>query len=205
MTPNYNDCEPPYRSSNTSPELYFSYDPIDRFQTHRTREDAIEYCLVLIDGYRKEAVSDGWDDDVDLVCWGIIKQRATTCNDQNSGEPFFEDTCDYELQDIEPIGTPDGLRPCPFCGSHAFTKVYEGKFRVECLQCLGTVESVDSLDHAFRSWNQRAEPDGVPEWLKEKIRAEIDIVLHNDYLTGNEISAKVEALEWVLSLMRKQE
>lgn len=81
---------------------FFSYDPEDGFDIHKTKEEAIAACNLAIDGYR-DIAGDGWDECVELICWGEIKQRATVCDIHhvkvNEDDPETECTecCDYRL------------------------------------------------------------------------------------------------------------
>ena len=88
---------------------YFSYDPQgDGFDFHETAEQARDQAQQCIQIY----LDDGWDDMVEQVCWGEIKEIATKTNvrpiDENGRLPDgefvgydFEYYCNYELKKLE--------------------------------------------------------------------------------------------------------
>ena len=51
---------------------FFSYDPNDRIRFHDTSEEAQAEAQHAFDLYEQDA-SEGWDENVDEVCWGEIK------------------------------------------------------------------------------------------------------------------------------------
>ncbi len=89
-----------------SPFRYFAYDPNDCCQLFKTKEEAIEFCKKALETYHEECYDDGWDEDVELLCWGEIKEIATICdvepwpNDDNDEdfEPPFEYSCNYKMK-----------------------------------------------------------------------------------------------------------
>ena len=54
---------------------YFSYCPESGFETHTTAKEAEKSAQDSIDYFRDYA-SDGWDEHVEGVCWGEIKQHT---------------------------------------------------------------------------------------------------------------------------------
>lgn len=55
---------------------YFSYDPNGNgFELHKTGEEAKKVADDAL-GYERGEASEGWDDNVDQICWGELKQRV---------------------------------------------------------------------------------------------------------------------------------
>ena len=50
---------------------YFAYDPDVGFEQFNTEAEAIVFAQAAIDAYR-EVAGDGWDEDVENVCWGVV-------------------------------------------------------------------------------------------------------------------------------------
>lgn len=87
---------------------YFSYGSEHNFEWHKTAEEAIEAAEAAIDDYRGDAC-DGWSEEVDSVCWGIILQSSTKVgerqrNEDDSCDPAINTICDYAL--LPNIETP---------------------------------------------------------------------------------------------------
>ncbi len=56
-------------------EKYFAYHPGAGFYTYPTAELAIENAEQWIEEYR-EAADEGWDEAVENICWGEVRQQA---------------------------------------------------------------------------------------------------------------------------------
>ncbi|HHG9571617.1 TPA: hypothetical protein ACPY84_000528 [Enterobacter hormaechei subsp. xiangfangensis] len=87
---------------------YFSYGSEHNFEWHKTAEEAVEAAEAAIDDYRGDAC-DGWSEEVDSVCWGIIMQSSTKVgerprNDEDRCDPAIDTICDYAL--LPNIKTP---------------------------------------------------------------------------------------------------
>ncbi|MED5697729.1 hypothetical protein [Enterobacter ludwigii] len=91
---------------------YFSYGSEHNFEWHKTAKEAVEAAEAAIDDYRGDAC-DGWSEEVDSVCWGIIMQSSTKVgerprNQDDSCDPAIVTICDYALlPNIEPPATDD--------------------------------------------------------------------------------------------------
>ncbi len=117
----------------------------------------------------------------------------------------------YILPDFD---DPNKLKPCPFCQGHARLFLEDPKkgYSVFCHNC-GIMTPFMPVEQSITAWNRRAEPDGLPEWLREKIQGSI----HNAYecldrsaplnnkRSNRNWSVLIDALEWVLSLKRGDE
>ncbi|HFD3344551.1 hypothetical protein B6I46_22765 [Klebsiella pneumoniae] len=75
---------------------YFSYGSEHNFEWHKTAEEAVEAAEAAIDDYRGDAC-DGWSEEVDSICWGIIMQSSTMVGERPRTE---EDRCDSSIDTI---------------------------------------------------------------------------------------------------------
>ncbi|EJG2381878.1 hypothetical protein [Raoultella ornithinolytica] len=87
---------------------YFSYGSEHNFEWHKTAEEAVEAAEAAIDEYRGDAC-DGWSEEVDSICWGIIMQSSTKVgerprNEDDCCDPAIDTVCDYAL--LPNIETP---------------------------------------------------------------------------------------------------
>ena len=83
------------------PVGYFSYGSECGFDWHKTEKEAIESAEAAIDDYRGDAC-DGWSEETDSVCWGVILQQATKVDersrtDDDKCDPAIDTVCDYAL------------------------------------------------------------------------------------------------------------
>lgn len=56
--------------------VYFVYSADSGFETFATAAEAEAVAEDIISQYREDAYEDGWDEDVESVCWGKISQQA---------------------------------------------------------------------------------------------------------------------------------
>lgn len=87
---------------------YFSYGSEHNFEWHKTAKEAVEAAETAIDDYRGDAC-DGWSEEVDSICWGIIMQSSTKVgerprNEDDCCDPAIDTVCDYAL--LPNIQTP---------------------------------------------------------------------------------------------------
>ncbi|QAR48334.1 hypothetical protein EQG67_07290 [Kosakonia cowanii] len=87
---------------------YFSYGSEHYFEYHKTAEEAVEAAEAAIDDYRGDAC-DGWSEEVDSICWGVIMQSSTKVgerprNEDDRCDPAIDTVCDYAL--LPNIETP---------------------------------------------------------------------------------------------------
>ena len=89
---------------------YFSYGSEYGFEWHKTENEAVEAAESAIDDYRG-AACDGWSEEVDSICFGIIMRSSTKVgerprNEDDSCDPSIDTVCDYALlPDIETPAT----------------------------------------------------------------------------------------------------
>lgn len=87
---------------------YFSYGSEHNFEWHKTAKEAVESAEAAIDDYRGDAC-DGWSEEVDSICWGIIMQSSTKVgerprNEDDRCDPAIDTVCDCAL--LPNIETP---------------------------------------------------------------------------------------------------
>lgn len=89
---------------------FFSYDPNVGFQFHATAKEAQADADTILQHYRDEA-RDGWNEDVERLCWGEVVERAriTHCRPPAEGEPYeWDEFREYGLAPVRPPDTPQG-------------------------------------------------------------------------------------------------
>ena len=75
--------------------MYFSYDPNgDGYLEHTTEEEAKKTAQAALEYERDEALNEGWDENVENICWGRIIGRTV------QKEQVYIDDVDYELKEI---------------------------------------------------------------------------------------------------------
>ena len=89
----------------SGPQGFFSYGSDSGYAEFSTAKEAIESAEYEIDYYRGSAC-DGWSDEVDQVCWGIIMQRSTMTDlrSETGDDGVKKEICDYSL--LPPIEIP---------------------------------------------------------------------------------------------------
>lgn len=95
---------------------FFSYDPLGGFEFHETAEEARAFAEKALQAERDEAPTDGWSDEVEGICWGVVTQRVGEAwrkrrEDVPEDEQWefgeWDELIDYELlpkRTTEPIG-----------------------------------------------------------------------------------------------------
>ncbi|MDA8487454.1 hypothetical protein [Kluyvera sp. Awk 3] len=88
--------------TTSQPVGYFAYDTDGGFTNHDTAERAQTEAQNAIE-YFRESAGDGWSDEVDSVCWGVIMQQAEQTDvrprtEEDKCESHIEEICDYMLQ-----------------------------------------------------------------------------------------------------------
>jgi hypothetical protein len=77
---------------------YFSNQP-DGFQFHDTAEAAKKEAEEALQYYADEAASDGWNEEVESICWGEVKECVVmvSCKKAPRGSQFSE-IVEYKLK-----------------------------------------------------------------------------------------------------------
>lgn len=113
---------------------YFSYGSEHNFEWHKTSEEAVEAAEAAIDDYRGDAC-DGWSEEVDSICWGIIMQSSTKVgerprNEDDRCDPAIDTVCDYALlPNIETSATDRIVAEAEARGVEKFAKKLESRGR----------------------------------------------------------------------------
>lgn len=123
---------------------YFSYGSEHNFEWHKTAEEAVEAAEAAIDDYRGDAC-DGWSEEVDSICWGIIMQSSTKVgerprNEDDRCDPAIDTVCDYAL--LPNIETPATDRFVAGIKASAGAKALEDFADFN-------IKSIDPLDNEF--------------------------------------------------------
>ena len=143
---------------------YFSYGSEYNFEWHKTAEEAAEAAEAAIDDYRGDAC-DGWSEEVDSVCWGIILQSSTKVGERPRTEddrcdPAIDTICDYAL--LPNIETPATDSFLAELRASAIEDLMEKSLwdTAKCLNGIG----------AFDNANDRREVQGIiRDELKERV------------------------------------
>ncbi|NEG91051.1 hypothetical protein [Leclercia adecarboxylata] len=133
---------------------YFSYGSEHNFEWHKTAAEAVEAAESAIDDYRGDAC-DGWSEEVDSVCWGIIMQSSMKVgerprNDEDCCDPAIDTICDYAL--LPNIETPA-------------TDAFLAEVRAQ-----GVDAAIEHLTKKFEGTGQIGVPVMALEWLAKEIR-----------------------------------
>ncbi|ENF7465918.1 hypothetical protein ABRE04_002814 [Salmonella enterica] len=59
-----------------SGQSFFMYSDETGFEIHKAQDAAIASAKDMIAVCREEAAQDGWPEDADTICWGVIMQKA---------------------------------------------------------------------------------------------------------------------------------
>ena len=65
---------------------FFMYSEETGFEFHKTKTDAIKSAEDMIGVCREEACSEGWPEDTESICWGVIMQKATEADFEKPSE-----------------------------------------------------------------------------------------------------------------------
>ncbi|WP_447863456.1 hypothetical protein [Enterobacter ludwigii] len=133
---------------------YFSYGSEHNFEWHKTAEEAAEAAEAAIDDYRGDAC-DGWSEEVDSICWGIIMQSSTKVGERQRNEddrcdPAIDTICDYAL--LPNIETPA-------------TDAFLAEVRAQ-----GVDVAIEHLINKFEGTGRIGVPVMALEWLAQELR-----------------------------------
>ena len=79
---------------------FFSYCPEAGFDTHETIEAARDAAEASVESYRDEASSDGWNDVVMNVCYGVLVGGAYVASERAMTEAEMEQFCVGEVEGV---------------------------------------------------------------------------------------------------------
>ena len=81
---------------------YFVYSADNGFEVFATAAQAEQVAEDIINQYREDAYEDGWDDDVESVCWGeVSKFSAMAPRSPLKLDERGVSGCDYALKGFE--------------------------------------------------------------------------------------------------------
>ncbi|MGJ3447071.1 hypothetical protein [Enterobacter sp. PTB] len=133
---------------------YFSYGSEHNFEWHKTAEEAVEAAEAAIDDYRGDAC-DGWSEEVDSVCWGIIMQSSTKVGERPRNE---DDRCDHAINTICDYALlPNVETPA--------TDAYLAEVRAQ-----GVDVAIEHLINKFEGTGRIGVPVMALEWLAKELR-----------------------------------
>lgn len=76
--------------------MYFTYSCEHGFDHHKTKE---EEAISTAESMIQDFLVDGWDEQVETVCWGEIKECAVQANKRKAPKGSeFTHICDYVLK-----------------------------------------------------------------------------------------------------------
>jgi len=79
--------------------MFFSYDPENGIEFHETEEQAKKRAQAALDSEQDTAMDDGWGDQVDEICWGVVGQKVVeTSREPAPDESEFAEIITYELR-----------------------------------------------------------------------------------------------------------
>ena len=80
---------------------YFVYSSDNGFSLFATAAEAKAMAEELIAEYREDAYDDGWSEDVESVCWGVVSQHAVSVSFGLHPDPASGSySCDYALKSV---------------------------------------------------------------------------------------------------------
>lgn len=152
------------REAQGVPVAYFAAAPDYGWDMFKNKEDAIATCQAEIDAYR-DCREDGWDDDVQRVCWGVVMQKAEGFDQQGihtSSSYHTYQTCDYTLQPelftapqlpVVPVGNED----CLSCDRHYVDGMKAGWNFHEEGDNQGFIDSIERVQKDIREARKERE------------------------------------------------
>lgn len=84
-------------------ERYFSY-TFNSLVLHETAEEARQTAEEDLQ-WQRDRADDGWDDEVELICWGEVRQQVTMISTQPTPNGRFDSLDEYGL--VDPANPPE--------------------------------------------------------------------------------------------------
>lgn len=130
---------------------YFSYSEMAGFEEHGTAELAMKSADADLAGERDEASSEGWSEEADTICWGVIVQKAVENKfEKPSEENGWIGWSDYAL--LPSIKTPA-------------TDAFLAEVRAQ-----GVDVAIEHLINKFEGTGRIGVPVMALEWLAKELR-----------------------------------
>nr|WP_249415003.1 hypothetical protein [Citrobacter freundii] len=143
---------------------YFSYGSEHHFEWHKAAAEAVEAAEAAIDDYRGDAC-DGWSEEVDSICWGVIMQSSTKVgerprNEDDCCDPAIDTICDYVLlPNIETPATDAFLAEVRASAVEEFMRDSQLPYQIATV--LADYDNADDATLQTVIWSgQPPEPDG---------------------------------------------
>ena len=149
--------------------MWFSYSPEFGYDEHYSEQEAreeAESSLSAVD-------SDPWPEDVNQVCWGVVIERATEVNREETPGGEYDYTCDYKLLPVKHSCTCDEIRESP-CPVHAHQNELDDlrtRFQNEIKQLQGVLR--DQQELAVQYYEEREEVRRERDSLKLLLSQEL--------------------------------
>lgn len=150
---------------------FFSYGSEHGFEWHKSAKEAIESADGAIDDYRGDAC-DGWSEEVDSICWGVIMQSSTKVGERprtedDSCDPAIDIVCDYAL--LPTIETP---------ATDAYLSQLRNESRAEGVAAMRDTyhrlsKACEAFGKAEESVFHDAVVDACDQWLREGKAGEV--------------------------------
>jgi len=81
--------------------MYFSMSADGTFLFHDTEEDAKREAENELECEQDVANSEGWNDCVTQICWGVVKQQVQLVSSTPTPGGKFDSIDEYELKDTK--------------------------------------------------------------------------------------------------------
>lgn len=81
--------------------MWFVFDAVqDEFKIFGTAEEAEKEAEGVLDYYRDESMTDGWPEEVDLICWGRVTHIVEKFDVRPDESGRFSCICNYRFTTI---------------------------------------------------------------------------------------------------------
>lgn len=141
-------------------QLFFMYSDETGFEIHKTQDAAIASAKDMIAVCREEAAQDGWPEDADTICWGVIMQKATELDfEEPSEKNGWIGWSEYKLNpELEAPATDAAIAALR---AEGVEMLLTEKFKAEIAGALVDFDGVDDATLQTLIWSgQPPEPDG---------------------------------------------
>lgn len=88
---------------------YFSYDPNGNGFLFHSSSDEAKKATENAFKEEKELASEGWNEGIEEICWGEIKQRVVECERRKATDEEFEISGFDEFVDCHIVDSSNGL------------------------------------------------------------------------------------------------
>jgi hypothetical protein len=78
---------------------YFDYDHMDGISFHKTADEARSEAEATLEEEADNAADDGWSENVDDICWGVVLGSAERTSCEKSDDGRFDEIVSYAIRD----------------------------------------------------------------------------------------------------------